>query len=509
MNNISRRKFLQSSILTAASLSVPARSWSQALSASEIVNVVVVGTGGRGGNHIEGMTKLESKGVRVVGLCDVDKNHVEGHAKVLRKDNQKITTYTDIRKVLEDRGVDAITIATPNHWHSLATIWAVQAGKDVYVEKPISHNVWEGRQVVEAARKYKKIVQAGTQSRSSHGIKEAVEWVRQGNLGKILIARALCYKPRASIGKVDGPQPVPPEVDYDLWCGPAPKDPPMRKKFHYDWHWFWNYGNGDLGNQGIHQMDIARWFLGVHELSPRVWSVGGRLGYEDSGETANTQIVYHGYAGAPLIFEVRGLPRDKDRAAKNWAGRDMDKFKHPTAGAWMAKDRKTGELKEVESSVAVVIHCEGGYVLVPNYSSAIAFDKEGKEIQQFSGAEDHFENFIKAVRSRKQTDLNGDILEGHLSSALCHTGNVSYRLGKKQSPDEIRGQVKGDKDAVETFGRMQEHLAANGVDLNVNKVNLGVPLKMDPKTERFIGNAAASKLLTRDYRKPYVVPEKV
>src|SRR3989449_5594545 len=188
------------------------------------------------------------------------------------------------------------------------------------------------------------MVQAGTQSRSSFAIKEVVAWVKARNLGKILVARGLSYKPRPSIGKVDGPQPIPQDVNYDQWCGPAPMGPLMRKRLHYDWHWVWPTGNGDLGNQGIHQMDIARWFLGVNELSPRVFSVGGRLGYMDDGETPNTQIVYHDYPKAPLIFEVRGLP--ERTGAKN-----MDKYKG--------------------GSVAVIIECEGGYVLVPNYNAAI------------------------------------------------------------------------------------------------------------------------------------------
>jgi hypothetical protein len=330
-------------------------------------------------------------------------------------------------------------------------------------------------------------VQAGTQSRSSQGIKEAVAWVAEGNLGKIQIARGLCYKPRPSIGKTEGPQPVPENIDYDLWTGPAALIPPRRNSkqwgtVHYDWHWFWNYGCGDLGNQGIHQMDIARWFLGENSLSPRVFSVGGRLGYEDDGETPNTQIVYHGFEKAPLIFEVRGLP--EKTGAKN-----MDKYKG--------------------GSVAVVIECEGGHVLVPNYSGAIAYDKEGKQIKKWDGSSNHYQNFIDAVRSRKYTDLNADIWEGHLSSALCHTGNVSYRLGHAASQGEIKEQIKGDKGASETFERMAEHLAANDVDLEKTKATLGVPLMMDPRVEKFIGNTAADALLTREYRKPFVVPERV
>ncbi|MBL9168008.1 MAG: Gfo/Idh/MocA family oxidoreductase [Verrucomicrobiales bacterium] len=483
MKSLNRRSFLTKSALAATTLSWSARSWGQVKSANEAVRVAVIGFGGRGKDHLGGLAKVG--GVRIAGLCDVDD-------RVLKAEAEKrpgAETYTDIRKLLESKNIDAVSIATPNHWHALGAIWAIQAGKDVYVEKPVSHNVWEGRKLVEAARKYGKIVQTGTQSRSSFAIRQAVEWVQKGNLGKILVARGLCYKPRRSIGKVDGPQPIPAGIDYDKWCGPALKLPLMRKNLHYDWHWDFNTGNGDLGNQGIHQMDIARWFLGEKELSPSVMSVGGRLGYVDDGNTPNTQYVWHGYKKAPLIFEVRGLPKGKEfQTDKEWSG-NMDKFHG--------------------GSVAVIIHCEGGMVLVPNYSSAVAVDHEGKQIQKWQGNEDHYENFVKAVRSRKHTDLNADILEGHLSSALCHTGNVSYLLGKQSSPEEIREQIASDKDQLETFERMAAHLSANGVFIAQDQLKLGALLRMNPKKEQFIRNDQANKLLTRPYRAPYIVPEKV
>jgi predicted dehydrogenase len=467
-------------MLTAAAVNLPLPAFTQQISPSDEVRMAVIGFGGRGGDHINGLTAL--KGVRLTALCDADNRILGAEVKRWTDKNVNVEAYTDVRKLLESKNVDAVSIATPNHWHALATIWAIQAGKDVYVEKPISHNVWEGRKVVEAARKYDRIVQAGTQSRSSTGIKQAVQWVREGNLGKIVISRGLCYKPRGSIGKVDGPQEVPAYIDYDLWCGPAPKKPLTRKRLHYDWHWVWDTGNGDLGNQGIHQMDIARWFLGVDALSPRVWSVGGRLGYIDDGETANTQMIFHDYPQAPLIFEVRGLP-------ERTGARNMDKYKG--------------------GSIAVVVECEGGYVLVPNYNSAIAYDKEGQEIKKWAGAKDHYQNFIDAVRSRKRSELTGDIWEGHLSSALCHTGNISYRLGKKSTPEAIKEAIKADKGAIDTFERMAAHLAANGVDLEQTPATIGPVLQMDPKVEKFIGNKDADALLSREYRAPFIVPERV
>jgi predicted dehydrogenase len=487
MHSINRRNFLRTSLLGAASASLSAKSWAQVAGSSDTIRVAVVGFRGRGGDHISGMRRLKEKQVKVVALCDVDQKVLSGGLESFAKNGDVIDGYTDLRKLLENKDIDAITVGTPNHWHALATIWAVQAGKDVYVEKPVCHNVWEGRQMVLAARKYKKIVQTGTQSRSSHGIKEAVDWVQAGNLGKILMARGLCYKPRGSIGKTEGPQPIPENVNYDLWCGPAPLDPPRRNgrqygSIHYDWHWFWAYGCGDLGNQGIHEMDRARWFLGESELSPNVFSAGGRLGYEDDGETPNTQFIFHDYKKAPLIFEVRGLP-------EKTGSRNMDTF--------------------MNGRVAAIVHCEGGYVVSPNYNSAIAYDKEGKELKKWSGATDHYANFISACRSRKHTDLNADILEGFLSSSLCHTGNISYRLGARKSPGEIREKLQGNSAALETAGRMEEHLKANGVDLEKDKLTFGEFLTMDPKTERFVNNREADALLTRHYRRPYVVPENV
>jgi predicted dehydrogenase len=358
-----RRSFLKTAAVGTAAFS--AASWQRVHGANDALRVAIVGFKGRGGDHISGFRKIP--GVRIVGLCDVDQRVLEGAVKKLKDDGYEAKGYKDVREVIADKDVDIISTATPNHWHALITVWACQAGKDVYVEKPVSHNVWEGRKAVEAARKYKRIVQTGTQSRSSHGIKEAAAWVQAGNLGKIKIARGLCYKPRQSIGKVNGPQPIPEGIDYDLWCGPAPMAPLTRKNLHYDWHWVWDTGCGDLGNQGIHQMDIARWFLGEQELSPRVVSAGGRLGYVDDATTPNTQIIWHGYEKAPLIFEVRGLPKDKAGQAE-W-GKNMDKF--------------------MGAQIGVVIHCEGGYVVVPNYSGAKAFDKEGKEIMKWEGAKDH------------------------------------------------------------------------------------------------------------------------
>ena len=498
-----RRSFLKSTLAASAAVSLPARIHAAAPGANSDVRIGMIGFNGRGQAHISGYMGL--KGIRITAMCDVDTTVLDKGSAQLKNKSLQVETYQDIRKLLESKELDAVSIATPNHWHSLAAIWAIQAGKDVYVEKPVSHNVWEGRQLVMAAEKYQKIVQMGVQSRSATGIADALEWQKSLPLGKIKYVRGLCYKRRPSIGKVDHETPFPESIDKDLWFGPAPVKPLMRAKLHYDWHWVWDTGNGDLGNQGIHQMDIARRFLGEDALSPNVFSIGGRLGYIDDGETANSQFIVHGYEKAPLIFEVRGLP-------EKTGAKDMDKYR----GA----------------GVGVIVQYENGYLVCPDYNNAIAIDNAGNAVKKFGNPpippgvtdnlpkeekkkdgepdrENHFANFLKAVQSRKTSDLHGKIIDGHISSALCHTGNISYRLGKKASPDAIREKLKGNKDAMDSFERLATHLAANDVDINVDQLALGEFLKMDPKTEKFIGNAAADKMLTREYRAPYIVPEKV
>ncbi|MBN8246737.1 MAG: Gfo/Idh/MocA family oxidoreductase, partial [Verrucomicrobia bacterium] len=365
-----RRDFLRHSAVAGAALALPssrllaaqgAPSPGSVVGANGDIRVAVVGFNSRGMDHINGFKKVP--GVRLVALCDVDQDVLGKEAKRQADAGNPVATYTDVRKLLESKEVDAISTATPNHWHALISVWACQAGKDVYVEKPVSHNAWEGRQIVNAARQYRRIVQTGTQSRSNPGLQEAVAWIRAGNLGDVQLVRGLCYKPRQSIGKVTAPTAVPSSINYDLWCGPAPMGPLMRQKLHYDWHWVFSTGNGDLGNQGIHQMDIARWVLGESQLSPLVFSVGGRFGYADDGNTPNTQIVYHGYAKAPLIFEVRGLPRSKEFHDPQTWGKNMDDLKGARIG--------------------VIVECRNGSMVIPSYDSAIAYDTAGKEVKRF------------------------------------------------------------------------------------------------------------------------------
>ncbi|MHC4542652.1 MAG: Gfo/Idh/MocA family oxidoreductase, partial [Planctomycetota bacterium] len=303
MKRITRRDFVKGSIAAGAALAMP---FSRVWGANDDIHAAVVGFRGHGQNHINAYLKIP--GVRVVALCDADEEVLARGVARFKARNEKVDAYVDVRKMLEDKNIDVVSTATPNHWHALVTVWACQAGKDVCVEKPVSHNMFEGRKMVEAARKYNRIVQADLDLRSNEGLVEAIRYVRQGELGEIVVVRGFCYKRRESMGKVAGPQKVPESVDYDLWCGPAPKGPLMRKNLHYDWHWVWPTGCGEIGNNGPHQLDVCRWVLGTSELPRRVMSIGGRFGYDDDGETPNAQIAIYDYETAPIIYEVRGLP---------------------------------------------------------------------------------------------------------------------------------------------------------------------------------------------------------
>ena len=482
MPRISRRSFLKTTATAAAgSAFLRPRSWAQVAGANSDIRLAIVGFHNRG---VDIITKelVNLPGQRITALCDVDSAVLDGMAKTLADQGNTVQKFTDYRDLLAKGDIDAVFIVTPNHQHALQAIWACQAGKDVYLEKPVCHEIWEGRRIIEAAQKYKRIVQVGSQCRSSDSLGEAVAWVRAGNLGKIQSARGLCYKRRDSIGLTSGPQPIPPTVNYDLWLGPAPQAPLLRTRLHYDWHWQWPYGNGDLGNQGVHQMDISRWFLGESTLSPRVLTVGGRLGYVDDGQTPNSLVVVHDYPAAPLIFEVRGLPTKTGSTT-------MDTYD----GA----------------SIGVIVQCEGGRVVVPSYTTATAYDTAGKVLKQFSGASNHEGNFIDAVRSRKTTDLHAPITEGFISTCLCHTANISYRLGKNQPPDAIREQIKANAPLSEAFARLAQNLSANGVDLDKTPATLGAALQFDPVAMRFTNNDAANALLRRVDRPPFVVPENV
>ena len=493
MSHQTRREFLEQSMLAAAAAAAaggivmqPARSFGAA-GANEKIGIAVIGVNGRGGEHINGYLGLPDQ-CEIVAICDADENvgMAKGVEKVKSKTGKAPKFYQDIRLLLEDKNVHAVSIATPNHWHALGAIWAMQAGKDVYVEKPVSHNVSEGRRIVDAARKYKKICQAGTQSRAASGTQELMKFLHSGGLGNITLARGLCYKTRKPIGP-KGEYPVPAGVDFDLWCGPAPKHAVTRPKFHYDWHWQFDYGNGDLGNQGIHQVDLARWALGEKGLSNSIVSYGGRYGQPDAGDTANSQVAIFDYGPKTLVFEVRGMETGEYAPPKVAQGKG--------------------------AKIGVVIEGTKGYAVMSNYNGGTIFDKNGVEGQTFKGTGNHFENFLQAVRSRNVEKQFADIEEGHVSSALCHLANISYRLGQKQAPAFVRQQLAGCKvndHCQETFDRFAENLTGgkNKVDLQKDLVTFGAQLVVDPKTETFVGAnaAAANPMLSRESRKGFEVP---
>ena len=484
MSPFSRREFLQrSAILSAAAASTPLLAADTAAkktgSANDKLRVAVVGINGRGMSHVEGFAGKNNCEVAIICDCDeatygkAMKN--SGIQKAIKAQGSTPKYEKDIRKVFDDKSIDVISVATPNHWHALAAVWAMRAGKDVYGEKPATHNVHEGRLMVQAARKYNRICQTGTQSRSMEGMRQVINYIHSGKIGKVDLAYGLCFKPRKSIGLVSAPTEPMKTIDYDLWTGPAHLLPVKRKNLHYDWHWIWEYGNGDFGNQGVHEADKARWGLGVG-LPISVVSVGGRVGYKDDGETPNTQLSLLEYPdGKHIIFEVRGLETKDYMGAK-------------VGNIWFG---------------------EKGYVVVDSYSKGTAFNLDGKKDAEFSAGGDHFGNFIKAVRSRNIKDLNCDIEEGHQSAALCHLSNISYRLGAEATLDKPVAAFTDCKEAVEALDRMKKHMIDNKVDLSNAVGHIGTKLAFDPKSETFPGNKAANDLLFAEYRKGFDITEAV
>jgi predicted dehydrogenase len=436
-------------------------------------------------SHVGGF--LGKNNCEITTVCDCDEAVIGSAMKRIEEKQGKPPAFEqDIRKVVENKEIDIVSIATPNHWHALMAVWAMQNGKDVYVEKPATHNVHEGAIMLATARKYQRICQVGTQSRSNPGMRDAIAFAQSGKIGKVELAIGLCYKERKSIGDVGlkmGEQKPPATMDYNLWCGPAPLTMPKRNSkahgtVHYEWHWIWDTGNGDLGNQGVHEMDKARWGLGKKTLPTNVMCVGGRFGYVDDGETANTQLALFDYLDSKLIFEVRGLNTKDYRSAK-------------VGNLWIGSE---------------------GSVVCPSYAGGVAYDKDGKQIAEFKGGGDqyHFDNFVKAVRSRKHEDLNADISEGHLSAALCHLANISYRTGAERviGKDNV---VTDNKTMNEFFTTMIEHLSSNKVDTTKAIGRVG-SIVVDPKTEKIIicssaTLAQANDLLFREYRKGFELKE--
>jgi len=478
--SISRRKFLATGAAGIAGgallSSIPASSYARILGANDTINMAVIGIRGRGGSHIENFSVM--KNVKLKYLVDVDANLFERRLKqVEEKAGYRPGTEMDMRKVFEDKDIDAVSIATTNHWHALSTVWAAQAGKHVYVEKPASHNMFEGQKMVEAARKYNVLVQVGFQNRSRNTTRAGIKFLHDGKLGDIYWARGLCFKPRASIGKYpDGPmkegekfrlnletdnyepaytKAYLSKVNYDMWLGPAPKRPFNRNRFHYNWHWIWDYGNGDTGNQGPHQFDIARWGLNKDEYPVKISSKGGYFVYESAQETPNTQTSLFEYSdGKILEFGTRGVytnPEGIDIPQKAQSVKIGNIFLG--SEGWMQMD-SGGNWQTFLGRKS-----EPGPTSGDKDSSYDPMDLSG------GGDEGHFGNFIMALRNGKMSDLTCDIAVGHMSSDLPLMANISYRLGRE--------------------------------------------LTFDGKKYEFVRDAEANAMKTRDYRVPYVVPKYV
>jgi predicted dehydrogenase len=456
--SVSRREFLIRGTQTAAGVVAAGSLFSctadraaitpaprRVIGANDRINIAAIGIRSRGQQLAQGFAGLPN--VFVKTLVDVDENlFAERAKKIAEIQGVAPGTEHDLRRVLDDQDIDAVTIATPDHWHALATIWACQAGKHVYVEKPVSHNIWEGRQMVAAARRYDVLVSAGFHNRSIRNVRRAIKFLRDGKLGEVYMAKGLCFKPRDSIGRFSDGE-VPAGVHYDLWLGCAPKRPFNQNRFHYNWHWFWDYGCGDIGNQGPHQFDIARWGLNKQEHPVKVSSMGDYYQWDSDQETPNTQMATFEYPdGKMLVFEVRGLyTNDED-------GIRIGNLFFGTEG-WM------------HVGVDTKWRTYFGRKNEPGPSSETAEEDTDPMNLAGAGGGNHFENFINAIRAGRRDGLTCEIEEGHISTVLPHLANIAYRCGRT--------------------------------------------LEFDGATERFRGDRQANGLLTRDYREPFVVPARL
>ena len=506
---VSRRRFLEDSLLSLTAVAgaayavsaTPVAAQQSAVAASDKIGVAIIGSGGRAGEH-QKYYKGNSQ-CAILYIVDPDAKRIPDRLIddiAASQGGIKPKGIADLRKAYDDKSVDVVSIATSNHWHALAGVWAVQAGKHVYLEKPGSHNINEGLALAAASRKYNRVVQIGTQCRSNASNINAVAFIREGGIGEVKFSRGLCYKRRTAIGPL-GEYPIPENVDYDIWSGPAPIKPLTRKGFHYDWHWQRLYGNGDSGNQGPHQFDIARWHLGVERYPNAIITYGGRLGYDkenpnnndpnyiDAGDTANTEVSIYDFGDKCLVFETRGLATPPLRI--------------PNA--------PEGE-KGAGAGVGVITYGSKGYVVQSEYGYSAAYDLEGNRIKEFRGGGDHFRNFLDAVSKGDPSVVNADAACGAMSSGLAHLGNISYYLGEKNkvSASEIKSALKAIKSLDnndETVDRTVAHLEASKVELGKTPLSMGPLLNFNPETKQFVGNDEANAMLTREYRAPYIVPK--
>lgn len=487
MKHIDRRRFLKTSALALGAglisrATLPAHA--QPVGANDAIRLGVIGAGRKGTDHIEKILKIP--GVRLAAICDVDPRILAKHREALSRENVSVFETTDARVLVERPDIDAVLVASPNHWHALHTVWACQAGKDVYVEKPVSHNPWEGAQMVRVAARYNRVVQAGTQMRSDIAIPQVIDYLRSGEIGKILWVHSLCYKFREGIGRR---LPWYPDwLDYDMFCGPAPVVPLVRNELHYDWHWYWDTGNGDLANIGIHEFDVGRWIAGHVAAPRRILSLGGRFGFQDAGETPNTQLTVFDYPDLPVFLENRVLPAQPGV-------------------------RFTDHVQGVRQGVYV--QCEGGS-FAGRYGGAI-YDRDGKKVKSFQGdgGENHLENFFSAVRSRQSATLAAPIETGRVSTSTCLYGNISYRVGRPANLGAARSALESVPASVPVLEGLARHLEKHSVPVNDPVFTLGPWLQPEEDLAGLAGveGADADTLaLARHHAKgaprpPYILPE--
>lgn len=484
---LSRRQFLYTSGLALASTALSARN---TIGANEQVRIGIIGTGLRSSGLISQFLKVPN--LEIVAISDPDTVQMELRLERIQEvrekerekgrdiPNNKVDTYQDYRKLLERSDIDAVVVPSTNYWHTLHAIHAVQAGKHVYVEKPCTFSHWEGRQLEAASNRYGKVIGIGYQNRSDPGPQNGIRYVQEGNLGKIKKVRVLCYRNRDSIGKIDRPLQPPKTVDYDLWLGPAPEHTTYRPELHYDWHWDFHTGNGDMGNQSVHEIDMAYWLLGHPGLPTEVRCFGNRFAWNDAGDTPNMQAVWCSWGDTELIMETNDLKLSPERnVARNRMG----------------------------TRVGIIAECERGY-LKGGRGGMMALDLDGRTvIERFKGdgGKVHQETFINAVRANDSSLFPIVPAKAHPSESLMHLGNASYRLGKLHSSSELHSSLSGKDDLLEILEEQNEQLAAWGV--NDPQYFYGPAIRVNPQSGEVLTEGVGPELTGPYYRKGYEVPQ--
>jgi len=481
MTRQTRRDFLKSATAAGLATSVTiagTKASGRVLGANDTLRIGVAGVGGRGGGHVGAYAGMDK--VQVTYLIDPDTGRRQGKVKAVKERcGNEPRCVADVREALEDKNLDAISVATPNHWHSLMVIWAAQAGKHCYVEKPASHDIYEGRVALEAWKKYGVVVQHGTQQRSDGRRAAQIKAVRDGMFGKLKISYGYCCKPRGGIGFKE-PSDPPAHLDWDLWRGPAVIDQYHGNYVHYNWHWFWKTGNGDLNNQGTHQLDVAQWAIDEDQTHPvRAMALGGRFKWDDQGETPNTMFGIAEYPNGQFVFfNVRNV---------NYSGyqRQVKNEFYFEDGGWMDDNGtyyKKGSTKGEKVSFPSVEITGGGC----------------------------FGSFVAACRTGKPEMSNADMEIAHYSCVVGHLMNNSYRIGKSVPFNAKAGQFGDVPDANEHFMKLHE-ITRDGCGVPEDKENyiVGPWVTFDPKTERFTGDHAdeANKLVRDPNRKGFEIPD--